>query len=114
MTSVAIAFTAESKRKRSTSSKVRNAIHETNFFELADEALAVRPYFWKVARNGLVAASCVQNRSQCEHFYDRLVKAHRRFADPDYQPFGLPSLRNDPDLWWFRGEFPEIFETKEV
>ena len=102
MTSLVIDFMSRPVESRSTDDGIRQKILDQNFFEAAEKILQLEEWCWKAARNALVAASVMQDMEKCQYFWGLLKKAHPGFEDIDYGPNGLPTIREDSDLWWFR------------
>jgi len=101
LTCFVIYFMNLDKYTRSRSDNVRKKIIDEDFIGSAKEIIMLQQWNWKGARNGLVMASVLQNGEKCLYFWDALKKSHSCFKDPDYAPNGLPSIRKDPDMWWF-------------
>lgn len=102
MTSIVIEFMSRPVKTRSVSDdEIRQRILDENFLNMAEEILEYEEWCWKAARNGLIGASVLQDAEKCKFFWAALNNAHPSFEDPDYTPQGLPSIRKDPDAWWF-------------
>ena len=57
---------------------------------------------WSAARNGLIAASILQDEERCMFFWRAMQTAHHQFHDPYFRPMReLPAIAEEPDLEWF-------------
>jgi hypothetical protein len=101
LSSLAIYFMSLDKKTRSHSNDVRKKLIDEGFIGSAKEIIKLEEWNWKAARNGLIVASVLQYKEDCEHFWTALKNSHQNFVDPSYTPSGLPSILNDPDAWWF-------------
>lgn len=102
LTRMAVFLHSKATKTRSDDSEVRQRFEKDCYLEVAKIILKEQPWHWKTARNGLVAASVLQDKTECFYFWETLKSSHKCFTDPKYKPTALPSLLDDPDLGWFR------------
>lgn len=87
---------------RSQNPEIRRWFKEMNYLNLVKAVIAVDSWNWIVARNGLVAASILQDMRSCLYFLEAMKQVHKQFSEFDFAPSkDLPALAKDPDLTWF-------------
>lgn len=92
-------------RDRDQIEKIKKLLSTSKFFLHLRRILEAEPWFWKAARNGLVAASVIQDENFCKYYWAKLKEADPAFKDSEYAPDKfLKSVTEDPDTWWFATE----------
>jgi len=87
---------------RHDSEAVRDWLRRMDYLTIVAAVIAEEPWNWVAARNGLVAASILQNTERCLDFWHALQQMHRQFSDPGFQPAqDQAPILQDPDLAWF-------------
>jgi transcriptional regulator with XRE-family HTH domain len=87
---------------RLNSEELRQWFLDMNYLQLVEEVVRNDTWDWVAARNGLVAASILQNFEKCVFFWKAMQKANKTFKNLDVTPSKqLVSIRNDSDLGWF-------------
>lgn len=88
--------------RRAKNPEIRRWLESMNYLQLVEQVIAEDPWNWMAARNGLVAASILQNRDKSLLFWNALHAVHKHFQDPDYTPTNdMPAVADDPDIEWF-------------
>ncbi len=94
--------------QRADNAEIRKWLHNINYVYLVKTVLQEDSWDWMAARNGLVAASILQDAAHCEVFWHAMHRANQHFTDPNFAPGpDLPSVAQDPDLIWFRSHYLE-------
>lgn len=103
---VAVKFNLLPPGERAKDAGFRQNLQDMKYLELVTAIAKEYPWHWMAIRNGLIAASLLEDKNACTFFWDALKNANKRFAEPDYSPGQhLPALNDDPDLAWFRQMF---------
>ena len=90
--------------------ETREWLIECQFVNHSKSLLATDPSNWRVAYNGLIAASTLEELRDSFFFFRSLVAADERFLDLDWRhPANKHPIRTDPDFTWF----VQSFEGKE-
>lgn len=111
---MAAKFMRVSAQDRKQDKELHQWLKESQCIEMAIAIVEREPWNWDFCRNGLIAASILQRRDDCCTLWEKLQKIgnlsnHNNFANLDYVPRkGVPSLKTDPDLQWFRQEILKI------
>ena len=91
--------------RRAENEEIRRWFLEMDYLQLVESVVSVvkdDSWNWIVARNGLVAASILQNFEKCQLFWEVMQKVNKSFKNLDFVPSqGLLSIRQDSDLVWF-------------
>lgn len=99
---VSTKFNCCSPKQRFEDQEIRQWLLDLGYLQLVETVLIEDSWNWVAARNGLVAASILQNWEKCLFFWYVMQKANKNFADLDFVPSEwLPSIRQDSDLVWF-------------
>jgi len=89
-------------KQRAESEEIRRWLLDMNYLQLVAAVVAEDSWNWGAARNGLVAASILQDWEKCQFFWEAMQKVKKNFANLDFVPSEwLPSMRQDFDLAWF-------------
>jgi len=89
-------------KQRAESEEIRRWLLDMNYLQLVAAVVAEDSWNWGAARNGLVAASILQDWEKCQFFWEAMQKVNKNFANLDFVPSEwLPSMRQDFDLAWF-------------
>ena len=79
---------------------LKKFITSSDYISDTKHMLALEPFQWGIARNGLRFSSLLKNGQDCEYFYRALVKANKHFLNLDYQIPSVPSLEESDDFQW--------------
>ena len=102
----AVKFNRLPSGERERNSEFRAWLKEMKYIEVAAGVVKEAPWYWQAARNGLLAASALQDTAACALFWDALKRSNKHFTDLNYAPDKeISSLAEDPDLTWFRCTF---------
>jgi transcriptional regulator with XRE-family HTH domain len=90
---------------RAESEEIRRWFVEMNYLQLVESVVKEDSWNWIAARNGLVAASILQNFEKCLFFWQVMQKVCKSFEKLDFVPSSSgSSIREDLDLAWFVGQ----------
>ncbi|ARU54578.1 MAG: hypothetical protein MI864_07330 [Pseudomonadales bacterium] len=78
----------------------RNYLQQSDFMAKTKEVLALEPFNWNIARNGLRFASLLEDELNVMYFFKCLVNVSELFVDMDYKPLDTPALAKSPDFHW--------------
>lgn len=99
---VATKFNCCERSRRAESEEIRHWLLEMDYLQLVETVVTEDSWNWVAARNGLVAASILQNLEKCRFFWQAMQKVNKSFKNLEFVPSEwLPSLRRDSDLVWF-------------
>ena len=102
ITMLAFLFNAVEPLERQNNKEIRSTLVKNHFFKVIRNVLVVDPKNIIVIRNGLVAASALNNVPHMLHIGRLLFKADSRFKDPDFNMMGqMKSFKEDSDLALF-------------
>lgn len=89
--------------KRADNAEIRKWLASIDYLNLVETVLKEDNWNWMAARNGLVAASILQDAEKCQLFWQAMQAANQHFQDPAFEPEPeMPAVTQDPDLLWFR------------
>jgi transcriptional regulator with XRE-family HTH domain len=87
---------------RAQNPKIRDWLSTLNYINSAKAVLRESPWSWLTARNGLIVAAILHDKTSCLFFWQALQNAHKQFKNPNFKPTkDLFSISQDPDLGWF-------------
>jgi hypothetical protein len=96
-------FMAADKDTRSRDPEIRQWLEDHNYLVTARMVHELTRDDWRVPRNGLVAASVLEDATACVYFFEQLKEISAEFEDLEFVPAkGVPSLKRDTDLHFFR------------
>lgn len=99
---VSTKFNCCDPKQRAESEEIRHWLSELGYLQLVETVVIEDSWNWGAARNGLVAASILQNWEKCLFFWEAMQKVNKHFANLDFIPSEwLPSMCQDFDLAWF-------------
>ncbi len=99
---VSTKFNCCDQNHRANSDEIRYWLLDMGYLQLVEAVVTEDTWNWVAARNGLVAASILQNLEKCRWFWQAMQKVNKNFGNLDFVPSQwLPSLRQDSDLVWF-------------
>jgi transcriptional regulator with XRE-family HTH domain len=99
---VSTKFNCYNPNHRADSEEIRHWLREMDYLQLVETVVTEDTWNWIAARNGLVAASILQNLEKCQFFWQTMQKVNKNFENLDFVPSKwLPSIRQDSDLVWF-------------
>jgi transcriptional regulator with XRE-family HTH domain len=88
--------------KRSGNEEIRNWLQSIQYLDLVAQVAEDNPWNWMAIRNGLVAASILEDYERCQFFWRSLRESNKRFEDLEFAPSKhMPAIADDPDLKWF-------------
>ena len=79
---------------------LKRFIDSSDYISETKHMLALEPFQWGIARNGLRFSSLLKNAHDCDYFYRALVKANKHFLNLNYQIPGVLSLEESDDFQW--------------
>jgi len=82
---------------------LKRFIDSSDYIAETKQMLALEPFQWGIARNGLRFSSLLKDADDCEYFFRALVTANKHFADLNYQLPGLLSIAESDDFKWTLG-----------
>jgi len=89
-------------QERANSETIRRCFVDMDYLQIVKMVIKEDSWNWMAARNGLVAASILQDLASCGLFWDVMQKVNKSFADLDFKPANeLPAISRDSDLIWF-------------
>ncbi len=98
--------------KRADNADIRRWLQSIDYLNLVATVLKEDNWNWMAARNGLVAASILQDGQKCKVFWYAMQAANQHFEDPHFEPEpNMPAIMQDPDLSWFREYFLEAHQV---
>ncbi|MFK5969179.1 MAG: hypothetical protein QM487_03530 [Candidatus Marithrix sp.] len=90
------------RKERLTSKEIRRCLVDMDYLQIVKLIVKEDAWNWVAARNGLVAASILQNFESCMLFWDTMQKVNKNFTNFDFEPTNeLPAISQDSDLVWF-------------
>lgn len=99
---VSIKFNLCNPQERLNSEKIRRCFTDMDYLYIVKTVIKEDYWNWIAARNGLVAASIMQDFDSCLLFWDAMKKMNKNFTDLDFKPANeLPAINQDSDLVWF-------------
>ncbi|MEM7019816.1 MAG: hypothetical protein AAF512_21080 [Pseudomonadota bacterium] len=99
---VSVQFNSCAPGSRSESAEIRRWLEGMDYLSVVTEVINEDSWNWSAARNGLIAASILQDAESCMLFWRAMQVAHHQFCDPYFQPMSdLPAIADEPDLIWF-------------
>jgi len=82
--------------------EIRSWFLKMNYIQIVAAVIKEDNWNWIAARNGLVAASILQDFDNCLWFWNAMKKMNKNFADINFKPANeLPAISQDSDLIWF-------------
>ena len=88
--------------RRADSEEIRRWLLDMDYLQLVETVVTEDSWNWIAARNGLVAASILQDLEKCRFFWQAMQKVSKNFKNLEFIPSEwLPSIRQDSDLAWF-------------
>jgi transcriptional regulator with XRE-family HTH domain len=99
---VSTQFNSCQSGQRHENDNVRQWLTDMDYLDSVKQVIKQDTWNWIAARNGLVAASILQNEHYALYFWEKMQNMNSYFIDPDFAPSNdLPSISQDPDLTWF-------------
>jgi len=99
---VSIEFNLCDPKVRLNSETICRCFVDMDYLHIVKTVIKEDYWNWIAARNGLVAASIMQDFESCLLFWDAMKKMNKNFSDLDFKPANeLPAISQDSDLVWF-------------
>ncbi|MDM8547450.1 hypothetical protein [Candidatus Venteria ishoeyi] len=99
---VATRFNQTKPAQRQNNPELRQWLRDITYLQNVEVILNDDYWNWMVARNGLVAASILQDMDYCQKFWKIMCAVSREFEDLAFVPGKeMGSILKDPDLQWF-------------
>jgi len=99
---VSTKFNLYDPKDRLNNEEIRRCFIDMNYLHIVRAVIKEDYWNWIAARNGLVAASVLQDFENCVLFWNAMKKVNKNFADLDFKPANsLPAISQDSDLAWF-------------
>lgn len=88
------------QEQRSHDEEILRYLRESNYIANSKQTLAVEPFQWSIARNGLRFSSLLENREDIEHFFKALVQVSDSFLDLEYKPLNTGAIMAGSEFEW--------------
>ncbi len=99
---VSVKFNCCEQSHRSQSEEIRRWFLEMDYLQLVTEVIKEDSWNWMAARNGLVAASILEDFEKCLFFWNAMINVSKNFKNLNFTPSkNWVSLKEDSDLQWF-------------
>ena len=101
-------FNLYDRKERLTSKTIQRCFVDIDYLQIVNTVVREDSWNWIAARNGLVAASILQDFDSCMLFWDTMRKVNKNFANLNFEPTNeLPAISQDSDLVWFVKQIKE-------